>query len=108
MKKSIKDTVKNITSQINHLSLNDAIESARVGETGKGFAVVANEIKNLVSDTSISTKEIEDIIQEFNNIINASKVGIIDVKKGIIEMSDKSLETAEEFDNIEDSIKKNI
>ena len=47
-----------LAKQVNLLSLNATIESARAGEAGKGFAVVAAEIKNLAHQTSDATENI--------------------------------------------------
>ena len=62
---TLADSIADIASQINLLSLNASIEAARAGEHGKGFAVVASEINNLATET----KEAVDKIQETINAI---------------------------------------
>ena len=60
--------IQNITGQINLLSLNATIESARAGEAGKGFAVVAQEVKNLAGQAGSMTEQISREIANMQNV----------------------------------------
>lgn len=60
--KAIVGLIHSISSQTNLLALNASIEAARAGEAGRGFAVVADEIRKLAEETSISAKQINDIV----------------------------------------------
>ena len=59
--------IENITSQTNLLALNASIEAARAGESGKGFSVVAEEIRKLSANTTLATKNIQELIENIQH-----------------------------------------
>jgi Methyl-accepting chemotaxis protein len=56
--------IEDISFQTNLLALNAAVEAARAGEAGRGFAVVAEAVRSLAQRSSISAKEISELIVE--------------------------------------------
>lgn len=85
-------TISKIAEQTNLLSLNAAIEAEKAGEAGPGFSVVAFEIRRLADQTSLSAMEIERMIKEMHNAVNAGVSGVdlfsTKVQKGVHDIED--------------------
>ena len=61
--KGITNTIGDISSQTNLLSLNASIEAARAGEAGRGFAVVAGEVGALANQSSSAAAHISNLVE---------------------------------------------
>ena len=66
-------TISDIGNEINMLSLNASIESARAGEAGRGFAVVAEQVKKLAEESQNAAAQTSDMIRR---TVEAVDVGV--------------------------------
>lgn len=98
------EMIKNISKQINLLSLNASIEAARAGEAGEGFAVVAGEIKNLAEQANKFTEEIAGIIKDLTDKTAYSVDTMKTVKQVVKFQSESVYITDDKFKGIASAI----
>ncbi|MBS1705179.1 MAG: HAMP domain-containing protein [Armatimonadetes bacterium] len=69
--RTITEELARISGKVRMLALNATIEAARAGEAGRGFAVVATEINILASQSSESTKRVDEILEAVRSHIES-------------------------------------
>lgn len=77
--------VAEIAEQTNLLSLNAAIEAARVGELGRGFNVVAQEVRKLAGT---SKKAVENVGRLARGIQLANHEGLEKLQEGLLKVEE--------------------
>jgi methyl-accepting chemotaxis protein len=82
--------IREISTQVNLLSINAAIEAAHAREAGRGFAVVAEEIKKLSDRTRKSVEEISKTVTSIGSELGTVRESIEDIQGRMGEMKEFS------------------
>jgi len=95
--REIVGLIHRISSQTNLLALNASIEAARAGEYGLGFAVVADEIRKLAEETSVSAKQINEIVSSISD-------KTVNVKTSMDQLVDKTKIQEDSMDKLKSEL----
>lgn len=96
----IVQTITDISSQTNILSLNAAIEASRAGAHGRGFSVIAEEVRVLSQETNASSKTIARIIDELQSQVRELEGCMLEAQTGLLAQNGKVEATLRAFGGI--------
>jgi methyl-accepting chemotaxis protein len=97
---SIAILVKDLSAQINMLSLNAAVEAARAGENGKGFAVVASEVRKLADQSKKSAEQATVLVADIQKSTHSSIMMTEEGARTVSEVMQLTQKVAELFNNL--------
>lgn len=100
----IIETLTSVSRQTNILSLNAAVEAARVGEMGRGFAVVAHEVKTLAMQSGEESEKIKPYLEEISDLFSTINNRINLASKRFIRSKELNEEVSINLNLIADSI----
>ena len=94
------NSISEIASQTNLLSLNASIEAARAGEYGKGFGVVASEIGSLAEQSKTAAITINDIVENLVDESSKSMEIIEKLSEGFTQQNEQLNDTKSDMDGV--------
>lgn len=98
------DTINDIASETNLLSLNASIEAARAGEAGRGFAIVAEAIRKLADGSQQAANEINKVVEEIVEQTKETVSVAVNAEKIVGEQAELVNHTKANFRSIEECI----
>ena len=93
-------TITKVADQTNLLSINAAIEAEKAGDYGQGFIVVAREIRRLADQTAVATLNIERLVEQMQEAVNAGVDRVAGISGQFSDVIDKVQGLSHRFESV--------
>lgn len=104
----VTTSISELADEIEMLSLNASIESARAGEAGRGFAVVAEQVKKLAEASLEAAGQTSELIEKTTSVVEK---GLEIAKESAVCMEEVQMgseETASRINGIVENLKTEV
>lgn len=105
---SVISSISDLADEIEMLSLNASIESARAGEAGRGFAVVAEQVKKLAEESQQATGKTNELIKRTSDAVETGTRIAVESAESMEEIQMGSEETASRISGIVEKLKMEV
>ena len=105
---AVISAISDIGDEIDMLSLNASIESARAGEAGRGFAVVAEQVKKLAEASQSAVGQTSELIKRTVSSVEVGTRIANEAAQNMEEVQMGAEETTYRINGIVDKLKKEI